>query len=103
MQAPKPAIPLSKRLTKVLLWILGILALVAILGFLVAPPIVKSKAEEILTRELGRATTIEKVSINPFAPSATIRGLSVKEKDGTTTALAFEELYVRASYTSLFR
>ena len=61
MQAPNPSRPLSNRLTKVLLWILGILALIAILGFLIAPPIVKSKAEEILTRELGRTTTIEKV------------------------------------------
>jgi uncharacterized protein involved in outer membrane biogenesis len=103
VQAPKPTSPLTRRLTKIALWILGILAAIAILGFLVAPPIVKSKAEEILTRELGRPTTIEKVSINPFAPSATIRGFSVKEKDGTTTALSFEELYVRASYTSIIR
>ena len=76
---------------------------VAITGFLVAPPIVRWQAERILTRELGRATTIDKVAINPFAPSITLTGFTIGEADAAQPFVSFDELYVRASYTSLLR
>jgi len=103
-----PALPASRlfnrsRLRRIALWLAGIVAFVAVAGFLVAPPIVRSQAEKILTRELGRATTIDKVAINPFAPSVTVSGFNVREPDGTQPFVTFDELYVRASYTSLFR
>jgi hypothetical protein len=91
------------RLRRIALWLAGIVAFVAIAGFVVAPPIVRSQAEKILTRELGRPTTIDKVAINPFAPSVTISGFNVRESDGTQAFVTFEELHVRASYTSLLR
>ena len=91
------------RLRRIALWLAGVVAFVAIAGFLVAPPIVRWQAEKILTRELGRATTIDKVAINPFAPSITVTGFTLREADGTQPFVTFDELYVRASYTSLFR
>ncbi len=93
----------SARLRRIALWLAGVVAFVAIAGFLVAPPIVRWQAEKILTRELGRATTIDKVAINPFAPSITVTGFALREVDGTQPFVTFDELYVRASYTSLFR
>ena len=103
MQAPKTLARLPARVTKVLWWLAGIIVAIAILGFLVAPPIVKSQAEKELTTLLHRPVTIEKVAINPFVPSATVRGFMVKEKDGSTTAISFEELYVNLAYSSLLR
>ena len=91
------------RLRRIALWLAGIVAFVAIAGFLVAPPIVRWQGEKILTRELGRATTIDKVAINPFAPSITVTGFNLREADGTQPFVTFDELYVRASYTSLLR
>ena len=93
----------APRLRRIALWLAGIVAFVAIAGFVVAPPIVRSQAEKILTRELGRATTIDKVAINPFAPSVTISGFNIREPDGTQPFVTFDELHVRASYTSLLR
>ena len=105
---PSPATRASRlvdpaRLRRIALWLAGIVAFVAIAGFLVAPPIVRWQGEKILTRELGRATTIDKVAINPFAPSITLTGFNLREADGTQPFVTFDELYVRASYTSLLR
>ena len=91
------------RLRRIALWLIGIVAFVAIAGFVAAPPIVRWQAEKIMTRELGRVTTIEKVAINPFAPSITVTGFNLREADGTQPFLTFDELYVRVSYTSLLR
>jgi hypothetical protein len=107
MDSNAPAPAASSRLPKILLRIAiaiaVLVAIVAVVGFLIAPRIVKAKGEEILTRELRRPTTIEKVSINPFAPSATIRNVVVKEPDGNATFFSFEELYVEGSFSSLWR
>jgi hypothetical protein len=92
--------PRSRRIA---LWLIGIVAFVAIAGFVAAPPIVRWQAEKILTRELGRVTTIEKVAINPFAPSITVTGFNLRETDGAQPFVTFDELYVRVSYTSLLR
>ena len=97
------ALPTSRRARRVAAALGAVLVVVAVLGFLVAPPLIRSQAQEILSRELGRPVTIEGVSANPFAPSLTVRGLAVREKDGPAVAAGFAELYVRLSYTSLFR
>ena len=93
----------SARFRRIAMWLAGVVGFVAVAGFLVAPPIVRWQAEKILTRELGRVTTIDKVAINPFAPSITVSGFNLREADGTQPFVTFDELYVRASYTSLFR
>ena len=91
------------RARTVAIWAGGLLALYAILGFLVAPPIVRSQLERSLTEQLGRPVTIERVRINPFALSASIREFALKTRDGGENAFAFEELYVDVASSSLFR
>lgn len=53
------------------------LAVFAICGFLIAPPIVRSVAQKQATAALGRTVSIERVRINPFALSASIEGLRI--------------------------
>ncbi|NJN40553.1 MAG: DUF748 domain-containing protein [Gammaproteobacteria bacterium] len=79
-------------------WLVGIVAFIAVTGFLVAPPIVKWQAEKRLTALLNRAVTIEKVSINPFRLSADVSGFRVVERDGPGVALGFDRLHARLSY-----
>jgi hypothetical protein len=55
------------------LWGVGAIAVVGV-GFLVAPPLVRSMAESKLTELLHRPVTIEGLSINPYALSAEVRG-----------------------------
>jgi hypothetical protein len=87
----------------VAIWAGGFLALYAIVGFLVAPPILRSQAERTLTELLGRKVTVERVRINPFALSASVLGFRIREREGDADLFAFDELYVDFTLSSLFR
>jgi uncharacterized protein involved in outer membrane biogenesis len=91
------------RLRKTLWWIGGIVAFIAVAGFLVAPPIVKWQAQKQLTALLHRPVTIANVSINPFALSTKVEGFRVGERDGNAAALSFASFYARLSYQTLVR
>src|SRR5271154_1722602 len=92
----------ASRKRKAVIWILGLLVLYAVVGFFILPPIVRSVAVKQLSKQLGREVSIEKVKINPFAFSAAIRGLVIKEKDGSPF-VSWDEVYVNFQPTSVFR
>jgi Domain of Unknown Function (DUF748) len=91
------------RLRSIVLWTGGAVALFALAGYLVAPPIVRAQLERILGEQLGRRVTIEQVRIDPFALSASVHNFNLKEQDGSTTAASFDELYVNVTLSALFR
>ncbi|MGE5792130.1 MAG: DUF748 domain-containing protein, partial [Bacteroidota bacterium] len=84
-------------------WILGIVAAVSIIGFLVVPPIAKHYLVKALSQELKREVTIESLRFNPYTLAVTVRGFVMKDRAGPEPALTFDELYVNASLGSLFR
>lgn len=92
-----------RRIRLALWWSSGLLLAYALLGFFAAPPIVKSKLEQALTDALHRRVTVQAVRVNPFAPSVTVRGLVVRERADDAVFASFEELYVNAAWTSIFR
>ena len=83
------------------LWAIGLLLFYTILGFLILPPIIRHVALQKLSEELNREVTIEKISLNPFACSTTIRGLLIKDKDGQPF-VSWDEVYVHFQLTSIF-
>lgn len=83
--------------------VLIVISIVAVLGFLVAPPWVRKTAEEALSAQLHRPVKVEGVRINPFALSATVSGLSIGEPTGGGEALGFDRLYANVELQSLFR
>ena len=85
------------------LWGAGVLAVVGVAGFLIAPPLVKSVAQSTLSDMLHRPVSIESVSINPYALSAEVRGFRMQERDSDATAASFTSLYVNVGLESLFR
>ena len=89
------------RFRKLVYWAVGLVLVYTIVGFFVLPPIIRSVAEKRLSQELGRAVTIEKVKINPYALSTTIRGLLIKDKDGEPF-LSWDEVYVNFEAISFF-
>jgi hypothetical protein len=93
----------APRARKILWWALGLLAAFALTGFLAVPPIVKSQLEAELSKALHRAVTVEAVRVNPFAPSVTVRGFAARERSGDGLFVTFDELYVNAAWTSIFR
>lgn len=88
---------------KILIWTAAVLAIFALVGFFVIPPILKSVLTKQLTAALHRDVSIREVRVNPFTLSATLRGFAVKEPQGPETFVSFEELYVNLESTSLFR
>ena len=74
-----------------------------VVGFLVAPPLVKSLAERQLGEMFHRPVSIDGISINPYALSAEVRGFRMQEREGGQTALGFSSLYANVQLESVFR
>ena len=91
------------------------LLVIAILGFVVLPPIVKSVLLDQLSVALQRPVSLQSVSINPYALSLTLEGLKIGDRvkgsdaasPGVTSEVkpfvAFDRLYLNLESTSLFR
>ncbi len=103
MNKPLSTQPASKphRLRKLLFWAIGLFLVYTIVGFFVLPPIIRSVAVKQLSQQLGREVTIQQVKLNPFAFSATIRGVLIKEKNGAPF-LSWDEAFGNFQVTSLF-
>lgn len=84
-------------------WVGGAVVAVAVLGFLVMPPLARHFGERALADVLGRAVTIDKIKINPFALSVSANGVSIAEADGQPGAFAFSALYANLEIESIFR
>ena len=74
----------------------------AILGFLIAPPILKSVLISNISEQIGRNASVKKVRVNPFALSIALRDFELSELDGSQF-VAFDELYVNFQLSSMFR
>ncbi|MBL9208944.1 MAG: DUF748 domain-containing protein [Opitutaceae bacterium] len=86
----KPASKLRRRL----LIVAGLIALYTVVGFFLAPVIVKSQLEKRLSAELGRRVTVEKVRTNPYAISLTLENFAIRERDGASKFVDWRRLYV---------
>jgi outer membrane protein OmpA-like peptidoglycan-associated protein len=82
-------------------WAVGLLLFYTIAGFFILPPIVRSVAVKQLSKQLGRDVSIQQVKLNPFALSATIRGLLIKEKNGDPF-VSWDEVYANLQLASFF-
>ena len=69
------------------------------IGFVILPPVIRIVAAHQLAKQLGREVTIQKIKLNPFALSATVHGLLIKEKDGQPF-VSWDEVYVNFQLSS---
>ena len=92
---------LAPRERKLIIWVLGLVSLYAVIGFLVLPPIIRAVAIKQISQQLDRQVSIEQVKINPFVLSATVRGLLIKDKDGEPF-ISWDEVYVNFQLSSFF-
>ena len=72
-----------------------------VLGFFLLPPLVRVIAVKQLSKQLDRPVTIQKVRLNPYRLSATVRGLLIKDQDGAPL-VSWDEVYVNFQLSSLF-
>jgi hypothetical protein len=83
-------------------WLLVCILLYTLLGFLLAPVMVKKGIVSLLQEDLGRQTQIEKVQVNPYVLSLKIQGFSLADKDAARLA-SFDEFFVNFQLSSLFK
>ena len=91
------------RLFRGLVWIGGVLAAIAVLGFLVLPLVLRPTLENSLSAALDRKVSIGKLQTNPFALSATLHDVSIGARGDGPPLLTLAEVYVNGELASLFR
>jgi len=92
---------ISRRCKKLAIWAAAVFLFYTVLGFFLLPPIVRVIAEKQLSKHLDRPVAIQKVRLNPYRLSATIRGLLIEDKDGAPL-VSWDEAYVNLQLASLF-
>jgi uncharacterized protein involved in outer membrane biogenesis len=77
--------------------------LFGLLGAFAAPHLVRSLAEKHGSEFLGRALTLQEVSINPYTLELTVSGLKMLEANGKDEAVTLDSLTVDVEWASLFK
>ena len=67
---------------KILLICLASMVMFLIFTIAILPVIVRNQAVAAIEKETGRKISIQKVSVNPFTLSVTVRGFSIAATDG---------------------
>ncbi|HUG11365.1 MAG TPA: DUF748 domain-containing protein [Opitutaceae bacterium] len=98
----KPLSSPNRRRRTRLIALAGAIALYAITGFFILPPILRSQATKQLSEALHRPVAIDKVALNPFTLSMTVRGFTVTDHDGAELA-GFDDVYANFQLSSIFR
>jgi hypothetical protein len=83
-------------------WLLGFVVIYTLLGFLLAPWLLREQLPNLSQQFIKRVATIEKASFNPWSLSLRVEGLQVSDSDNSTLAEA-ESLLVNLQLRSLFR
>lgn len=91
----------SRRKRNIILWAAGLLLFYTVAGFLILPVIVRRVAVKELSQQLDREAAIQSVKINPFALSASVQGLLIKDKDGEPF-VSWDDVYVNFQLSSFF-
>jgi hypothetical protein len=79
-----------------------VLAVYALVGFVLAPWLVKKQAIEVVADTFGSELTVEKVAINPFVLSLRVDGIALKDPSGAPF-LRVQQVFVNFQSSSLFR
>lgn len=79
-----------------------VLVLYAVLGFFLAPRIVRGQLEDFVAGKLGLKLTVAEIETNPFTLAATVRDLRIAETDGGPSLVAFDEFTANFEARSIF-
>jgi len=90
---------------KILIALAVIFALISIIGFFILPSVIKSIAVQKFSAALHRPVSVEKISINPYKLSVTIKGFKINEPVASQNPfVAFDEFYANMyGISSLFQ
>ncbi len=88
---------------KIIFWTIIFFIAYTIIGFFILPPIIRMIAVNKIEENLNRQASIDKISLNPYALSLSINGLSVREKDEDQDFISFKSLYLNMQSSSVFK
>ena len=88
---------------KIALSVIVFFVLFTLIGFFALPPILKSILIKQLSQSIHREVSIRQLTINPYALSLTVKGVSVKERKKSDTFFSCEELYLNLGTLSVLR
>jgi flagellar motor protein MotB len=91
------------RAKKIALGIVIFFALFTVLGFFVLPPILKYVLVKELSESLHRTVTIDRIAMNPYVLSVTVKGLTVRERTGPETFVSCDGIYLNLQSLSALR
>jgi uncharacterized protein involved in outer membrane biogenesis len=81
----------------------AVLLVYALLGFLAAPPLLRSYLQDHSAEMLGRPLSLGQVRLNPFTLNLRVGKLHLPEADGQTPFVDIDQVTLNASWSSLFR
>ncbi|MDQ8193155.1 DUF748 domain-containing protein [Coraliomargarita sp. SDUM461004] len=90
------------RFSKVLVLCGALLIWYALLGFLIAPALIRHFGESELRAQFSSESKIDAVRINPFSGSLRVEGLSLMDREGAWS-LAWQQAEVNVSMSTLIR
>ena len=93
----------SRRTRKTALIIVVALLIFGLLGFLAAPPIIKSQLQTRLAALLDRPVKLGSVHFNPYTLRLDLDRLHIGDRDGHSPFIDINHLTVNASWSSVFR
>jgi len=91
------------RMKKILIASVVLVLVFILTGFFVVPPVLKSLLVKNLSEKLHRSVSLEAIGFNPFTLALSVKGFSVKERQGADTFVSFQELMVNLEAMSLPR
>ena len=96
----------TRRLLRYSVWLVILVAVFALLGFFVLPPVAKSVVISQASKALHRPVAIEDIRVNPFAMTLDVDGLSIKEREereGEEVFVGFDHFHADLDAASLFK
>ena len=91
------------RVSKVILSIVAVLAVIVIAVYFALPPFLKSSLVKTLSENLHREVALKQITINPLRLTVTIDSFQVKEPGASDTFIGFDRLFLNIDSLSLFR
>ncbi|MDD5478143.1 DUF748 domain-containing protein [Rhodoferax sp.] len=84
-------------------WVVGSLAVLWLLSWLVVPPLLKSQLQSRLGEQLGRTVTVGQVDFKPWTLELTLQDVAVAHASNASPQASFQRLYVNMELQSLLR
>ena len=82
----------------------GVLILGLVLfGYFAAPPLIKSILTTKVSEMLHRQVSVGRIAVNPFLLTVEIDDLLIRERDGTTPFIGFDQLRIDLEAESIYR